>query len=221
MQSLSIGHALPAIVMFGGLLVGLFVMYYPIKTFVKEYESYSDYLSDNLAHFLLCFYYFASRSMVYYIGLWLNSTSTSAGDIILVAIFGLIVVGIVCKTIYDFHQNKLESGIYEQEIYLYVIISPLSILGLPLAQSSLLYMLVYLSPLGLLFLVILLNRNYEIFTKPKVFFYIVEAIIPVFAVLFILMADTFKGIIVLIAIALSVIIVIIELSMAYHSGVSL
>lgn len=35
------------------------------------------------------------------------------------------------------------------------------------------------------------------------------------------MADTFKGVIVLIAIALSVIIVIIELSMAYHSGVSL
>lgn len=56
---------------------------------------------------------------------------------------------------------------------LYVIISPLSILGLPLAQSSLLYMLVYLSPLGLLFLVILLNRNYEIFTKAKVCFYVV------------------------------------------------
>lgn len=100
--------------MFCGLLVGLFVLYYPIKTFVKDYESYSDYLSDNWTHFLFCFYYFAARSMVYYIGAWLNSFSISAGDIILVAIFGLIVVGTVCKTIYDFHQNKLEDDIYEQ-----------------------------------------------------------------------------------------------------------
>lgn len=107
LQNLSIGYALPAIVMFGGLLIGLFVMYYPIKTFVKNYKSYSDYLSDNWTHFLFSFYYFAARSMVYYIGLWLNSISTSAGDIILVAVFGVIVVGIVFKTIYDFHQNKL------------------------------------------------------------------------------------------------------------------
>jgi hypothetical protein len=131
-----------------------------------------------------------------------------------------VVVG-VCKIINDFHKNQLDSSAFEHEIYLYVTLSPLSIIGLPMVQSTFLYILVYLSPLALLLLIILLNRNYQIFTKPKIVFYFVEALLPAFAVAFVMVSDTIKCMVVLIAIGLSAIVMIIEMSVVYYSGVNL
>jgi hypothetical protein len=114
LETISISYAVPAIVLFCSFLVGLFGLYYPVKTFIKEYESYSDYLQDNWYHFFICFYFFAARSMAYYIGLWCSTFSTAISDIIILSIFGLVIGFTVFKTIYDFHKNKLEDGIYEQ-----------------------------------------------------------------------------------------------------------
>jgi hypothetical protein len=101
------------------------------------------------------------------------------------------------------------------------MLSPLSIAGLPMVKSQFLYLLVYLAPLALLLLIILLNRNYEIFTKAKIFFYLVEIMMPTFAVLFVIVSDTIKSVIVTIAIAVSILLMIIELSILYYSGISL
>lgn len=44
---------------------------------------------------------------------------------------------------------------------------------------------------------------------------------PAFAVAFLLLSDLLKGVVVLVAIALSCIVIMIELGRVYHSGVSL
>jgi hypothetical protein len=115
--------------------------------------------------FLNNFYYFGSRIILYYIGMWINSGSTALSDIIPFCIFGLIIVLVIGKVIYDFHQNNIDQVIYEAEIFLYCMISPLAFIGLPLANTSIFYLIIYLSPLSLLVLIILLNKNFEILSK--------------------------------------------------------
>lgn len=45
--------------------------------------------------------------------------------------------------------------------------------GLPFVSSPTIYITIYLVPLGLLILIMLLNKGYEICTKTKVFFYLI------------------------------------------------
>lgn len=111
--------------------------------------------------------------MLYYMGVWLKTQSTGAMDIIIFSLFSLVVGGVVFKTIVKFHKQELEEDVYAQEIYLYSILSPLSIIGLPLISSTFYYYVIFLAPIGLLFMLILFNRNYEICSKIKVLFYIV------------------------------------------------
>jgi hypothetical protein len=49
----------------------------------------------------------------YYIGLWINSKSTEISLIIPFCLFAAIVVGVLVKLFYDFHQNNLS----EEEVY--------------------------------------------------------------------------------------------------------
>ena len=86
--------------------------------------------------------------------------STALVDIISFSIFSLIVVMVIFKVIYDFHKSQAEDGVYESEIYLYCMLSPLSIIGLPLASSATFYLIIYLVPIGLLILIMLLNKGY-------------------------------------------------------------
>lgn len=83
------------------------------------------------------------------------------------------------------------------------------------------YYVIFLAPIGLLFLLILFNRNYEIWSKIKVLFYIVEVLMCAFPIVFVLVMDEIKSIIVLIAIGLSILMIAIELIYVYHSGISL
>lgn len=60
------------------------------------------------------FYFFAARSMAYFVGLWINSPSLTLSTLAIMCVFGVVLVVVVGKTIYDFHKNKLEDGVYEQ-----------------------------------------------------------------------------------------------------------
>lgn len=205
----SINFAIPVLVFFCAFLFGMFLMYSLYKSFVKSYESIGEYLKDNLYHYATCFYFFSARAMLYYMGIWLKTNSTEVLDIIIFSLFSLVVGGVVFKTIVKFHKQELEEDIYAQEIYLYSIMSPLSIIGLPLVSSTFYYYVIFLSPIGLLFMLILFNRNYEICSKVKVLFYIVEVLMCTFPIIFVLMIDEIKSIIVLIAIGLSTLIIVI------------
>ena len=110
--------------------------------------------------------------MLYYMGVWLKTHSTEVMDIIIFSLFSVVVGGVVFKTIVTVPPPELEEDVYAQEIYLYSILSPLSIIGLPLISSTF-YYVIFLAPIGLLFMLILFNRNYEICSKIKVLFYIV------------------------------------------------
>lgn len=52
------------------------------------------------------FYYYASRMMFYFIGLWVNSMSTDVSVIVPFSIFAAIILVVLVKFIYDYHKNK-------------------------------------------------------------------------------------------------------------------
>ena len=54
------------------------------------------------------------------------------------------------------------------------MLAPLSLMGLPLATSKVFLVVIYCSPLALLILILLLNRNMKIFTKENIKFYVTE-----------------------------------------------
>lgn len=107
MEPISVKYAYGPFVLFGCYFVALFGMYPLSLTFVKRYEDFQTYLLENSVHFLYSFYFFASRMMFYYIGLWIQSISTSLSVIIPFCIFALLIVLILVKFFYDFHKNSL------------------------------------------------------------------------------------------------------------------
>ncbi len=156
----SINFAIPALVLFCAFLLGIFLMYPLYKSLVKSYESIGEYLKDNWYHYATCFYFFSARVMLYYIGIWIKTNSSEAVDIVIFSLFSLVIGGVVFKTIVKFHKQELEEDVYAQEIYLYSMLAPLSILGLPLVTGTFYYYVIFLAPIGLLFMLILFNRNY-------------------------------------------------------------
>ena len=91
--------------------------------------------------------------------------------------------------------------------------------GLPIVTNYVYYLTVYLVPLGLLILIILLNRNYEVCTKPKVFFYSIEILLVGLTIGFILASDTLRNYILLVTISLSCVVVVGELIYVYYGGI--
>ena len=76
-------------------------------------------------------------------------------------------------------------------------------------------------PLGLLVLIMLLNKNYEIFTKAKMWFYVMEILIAGLSIAFILIADPYRSYILLIGIVLGTAAMVVELIYVYYSGFDL
>ena len=89
------------------------------------------------------------------------------------------------------------------------MLSGTSVVGLPFVDNYIFYITVYLSPLALLVLIVLLNKGYEVFTKPKVLFYVVELLIAGLSVAFILVSDPYRIYILLVTIILSTLAIVI------------
>jgi len=67
-------------------------------------------------------------------------------------------------------------------------------------------------------LIILINRNFEVFTKAKVLFYVVELLIAGLTVSFIMLSDPYRYYILLATIILAIVGMLIELIYVYYSG---
>lgn len=101
------------------------------------------------------------------------------------------------------------------------MLSSIPMLGLPLVSSSTMYMIIYLSPLGLLLLIMLLNKGYEICSKGKVIFYVIEIVMAGLTVGFVMLSDPIRSYLLLGTIILCLIVMVIELSVLYYSGLEL
>lgn len=62
---------------------------------------------------------------------------------------------------------------YDSPIYLYTMLSPAAMIGLMISASTTILVIIYCAPFALLILILLLNRNMNIFTKPNLRFFIV------------------------------------------------
>jgi hypothetical protein len=89
------------------------------------------------------------------------------------------------------------------------MLSSIPMLGIPLVSSATMYSVVYLSPLGLLILIMLLNKGYEICSKTKVIFYVIEIAMAGLTVGFVMVDDPYRSYILLGTIALSILVIVV------------
>ena len=177
-MSIAPSHLYPTVTIFGSILVAVFFLYLPYHIFYQPYETFLEYLKDTVFLFLDSFYFFSVRMMCYFIGKTINETGGSSALYLAMSIvYGVIILAFLVKFIYFYHQQKMEEHIYPAPIYLYTLLSPLGMIGLPLVSSSGLILLMYCIPFGLLILIIILNKDFKIFTIPNVLFYITELVL--------------------------------------------
>lgn len=113
LQGASIDHAIGPFVLLGCFFVAFLALYPLTQTFCKPYSDYQEYLTENFKHFANSFFFFASKMMFYFIGLWANSMSTTISILVPFCLFALIALGILIKFFYDFHKNNIT----EEEVY--------------------------------------------------------------------------------------------------------
>ena len=102
--------------------------------------------------------------MFYFIGIVILEASGKDYLFIIVgAVYGAIILTSWARMVYKYHACTLDQYIYDGPLYLYTMLSPASMIGLPMANSSVYYVVIYASPVALLFLILLLNRNMKIF----------------------------------------------------------
>jgi hypothetical protein len=85
------------------------------------------------------------------------------------------------------------------------MLQSIAMVGLPLVQNYLYYIFIYLVPLGLMLLIVLINRNFEVFTKAKILFYLVELLIAGSSVSFILLPDPYRYYVLLVTVVLAIV----------------
>lgn len=104
----TINFIIPVCFMFVGAIILLLSLCLLTKILSqKTYEGYCDYIKDNIWYLMLCFYYFSSRIMAFYIGLWITTLSTNIMDLTTIIVFGVIILVVTLKLLYDFHKGKL------------------------------------------------------------------------------------------------------------------
>jgi hypothetical protein len=101
------------------------------------------------------------------------------------------------------------------------MLSASAMAGLPFVLISTFYIVVFAAPLALLLLIMLLNKNYEVFTKPKALFYAIECLIIGLIIAFILTPDPYRVYLLLTTILLAIIGIAAEMTYVYYSGVDL
>jgi len=70
-------------------------------------------------------------------------------------------------------------------------------------------------------MIVVLNRNFEVLSVKNVLFFVVELLMPGFAIAFVLLSDPYKHFAILGAMIISFILIVIEMSKVYYSGASL
>ena len=157
--------------------------------------------------------------MFFYLGKLILEASTAAITYIVVAgVYGLFLLVAWIRTIYKYHEGTIANSVYESPIYLYTILSPAAFIGLPLATSQVILTVVYCAPFALLFLILLLNRNMKIFSKPNLKFFILEAAMVGLTLAIIYLNDEIKSYLLVVIIFGSAVGITAESWLAYNSG---
>ena len=127
----------------------------------------------------------------------------------------------IIRTMVIYHRGTISSLLYSSPIYLYTMLSPLAFIGFSFITISPLYCIIYCSPLALLLLILLLNRNMKICTKPNIVFYVIEILMVGVAVGYILVDDLIRSYLLIIFEFVCMIVVLMECILVYKSGVDL
>jgi hypothetical protein len=101
------------------------------------------------------------------------------------------------------------------------MLANLGFIGITMANTSEMLLLIYCIPLGLLMLISIVNKDIKILEKNSIKFYIVEILMTILSILVILLSDPIKTYIILVTIIISLIIFIYELFITYYGGISL
>lgn len=125
--------------------------------------------------------------MFFFIGKVLSeATKKSTIFIVIAAVYGVLILVSWGRMVYKYHKEQLDETVYDGPIYLYTMLSPATFIGLPMTSSKLLMIIIYISPVALLFLILLLNRHMKIFTRSKVKVYLSEIVSIALTIAFIL-----------------------------------
>lgn len=111
--------------------------------------------------------------MFTFIGLHIKYSLIDAGLIAASCIYGILILVTIISVLYQYHYDRIDETIYRSPFYLYNILSPIALLGLPLINDINLLFLIYAVPLGILLIIVILNRQDKIFTIKNVIFYVV------------------------------------------------
>ena len=218
-MSLSTSHIFPTMSLIIIMAVLLILLYFPLSVFVKKRDSLFEYLKTEGLHIFDCAYFFTAKMIFFYLGKFIQEVSTASVTYIVVAgVYGLFVLVAWVRTIYKYHEGTIVSSTYESPIYLYTILTPAAMIGLPMASSQIVLAIIYCAPFGLLFLILLLNRNMKVFTRPNMKFFIVEAAMVGITISFIFLSDEIRTYIMVAAIFGSALGITMESWLVYNSG---
>lgn len=172
----------------------------------------------------MCFadilYFLVARMISFFIGRTIQEVSVSGAlYIAMTCVYGLFILLCLIRLFYKYHHKTLDESIYPAPLYLYTMLAPLTMLGLPFMDSGGMIVLIYCIQFGLLILIIILSRDFTIFTKPNVIFYLTELIFIGFNIIFILLDDTSRSYIILTYFLVFIIITMVEVVIQYHGGI--
>lgn len=138
--------------------------------------------------------------------------------IVVVAVYGLFILLAWVRLIYKYHEGTIGNFAYDSPIYLYTMLAPTTMIGLPLATSETILVVVYCAPFALLILILLLNRNMKVFTKNNIKFFIVELLMVGLTMAFIFLNDEIKTYILMVIIFGTLVGITVETWILYRSG---
>lgn len=121
-----------------------------------------------------CALFFGSKLMFFYIGKFIKESSTASTlYIVVLSVYAFFILINWIRIIYKYHDDSTDNFAYDSPLYLYTILSPASMVGIALSSSEIVLLIVYCSPIALLALILLLNRNMKVFTRENIKFLVV------------------------------------------------
>ena len=111
--------------------------------------------------------------MFMFIGMVIINGFTSLELIIHFALFCIIIVAVIVRLIMEYHKNSMSEEIFQAPLYIYCMLMNVAGIGIPLTKQSSMLLIIFLAPLGLLILIIVLNKEMRIVDKNNIKFCIV------------------------------------------------
>jgi hypothetical protein len=145
----------------------LIVLFFPLQAFNRPYPTIISYIIKEGPAIFDSAYFFVSRMMFFYIGLVIKESTNGVATmyIVVAGLYGLFIVLAWGRCLYQYHQGTLQVFAYDLPIHLYTIMQPANLLGLMMATSTTILVIIYCAPFALLILIVLLNRNMKIISK--------------------------------------------------------